>query len=609
MSRIKVDRITDKAGTGAPILVNGVSVTGKSTLNDVVGAAVTFNSVTGDVTGDVTGNLTGNVTGNVTGNLTGNVTGNLTGNPTGDGSGLTNLPSAQLTGALPAISGANLTNLPPSGNTATLVADGAIAAGKPCIIKTNGKAAQVGEQVNPTNPAVANGDMTSTNVKSMVSMAYHTGLDKYVMIGGGNDAFWITGENNGANTIITESSQYSLLAYQLSACMACYHESQERVIFLWWNSQFSDATALMVATHGPNLNSASDFNANSSYNIGNRARPIATVYYSPVNVCCFMVQDCDSGLGLLYMLDTTTSTTVADNLVNKKATITLDGSAQIEFGGVATDGTVIVAAYKKAGTGVTYKIITGTNATTYVETSEAKFEDASVSMEEVDITYDTNAGKFVLVYKMTNNYLKAVVGTLSGTGSSATISWGTPVQMSTDAINQGMSCKYDPNRKETIVVYSISGTGSFRYVSISGTTPTWGDSIALDGNFYPVTNRGNHFCINVNPDSYQMAIQWQTGSGNSGSHSRYELVTGASVSSNLSSDNLNFIGFVEDAISDGATGTIKGVENVVGNQSGLTPGQIYSVEGNGNLTAGAWTTHDVGLLAIAADKGIVRRKD
>ena len=106
-----------------------------------------------------------------------------------------------------------------------------------------------------------------------------------------------------------------------------------------------------------------------------------------------------------------------------------------------------------------------------------------------------------------------------------------------------------------------------------------------------------------------MAIQWQTGSGNSGSHSRYELVTGASVSSNLSSDNLNFIGFVEDAISDGATGTIKGVENVVGNQSGLTPGQIYSVEGNGNLTAGAWTTHDVGLLAIAADKGIVRRKD
>ena len=52
MSRIKVDRITDKAGTGAPILVNGMNVTGKSTMGDVVGAAVTFNSVNSN--GDAT---------------------------------------------------------------------------------------------------------------------------------------------------------------------------------------------------------------------------------------------------------------------------------------------------------------------------------------------------------------------------------------------------------------------------------------------------------------------------------------------------------------------------------------------------------------------------
>ena len=47
MSRIKVDRITDKAGTGSPTLVNGLNVTGKSTMGDIVGAAVTFNSITG----------------------------------------------------------------------------------------------------------------------------------------------------------------------------------------------------------------------------------------------------------------------------------------------------------------------------------------------------------------------------------------------------------------------------------------------------------------------------------------------------------------------------------------------------------------------------------
>ncbi len=496
--------------------------------------------------------------------------------------------------------------IPPGGNTATLVADGAIAAGKPCIVKTDGKAAQIAESINPTDPPVANGDQTVTDIKGSASMAYHKGLDKYVIIGKDGDAFWITGENNAGNTVMTFSSQFSLLTYSLSACMACYHESQDRVIFLWWNSQFSAATSLMVATHGPNLNSASDFNANNSYQIGNRARPIATVYYPQVNVCCFMVNDYDSNLGILYMLDTTTSNTVADNLVNKKATITLDASATIEFGGVATNGTVIVAAYKKgSNSGVYYKIITGTNNTTYTVTSEATFDDSGVTMEEIDITYDTNAGKFVLVYKMTNNYLKAVVGTLSGTGSSATISWGTPVQMSTDAINQGMSCEYDPSRKETLVVYSTSATGYFRYVSISGTTPTWDASgIHIDGSFYPVTNRGNHFCINVNPDTHQMAVQWQTGSGNSGSSSRYELITGASVTSNMSNDKRNFIGFAEDAISDGATGEVKLRGNVVGNQSGLTPGTMYEVQNAGTLTAN-WQSNSVGLKAIAADKGIV----
>ena len=86
MSRIKVDRITDKAGTGAPTLVNGMNVTGKSTMGDIVGAAVTFNSITGNLTGNVTGNadtssgFSGNPSVNTTGIITattfsGNVTG------------------------------------------------------------------------------------------------------------------------------------------------------------------------------------------------------------------------------------------------------------------------------------------------------------------------------------------------------------------------------------------------------------------------------------------------------------------------------------------------------------------------------------------------------
>ena len=66
MSRIQVDNIFDKEGTGAPSLPAGAVVTGVTT-------STTFD-------GNVTGNVTGNITGNVTGNTSGTA-GGLSGTP------------------------------------------------------------------------------------------------------------------------------------------------------------------------------------------------------------------------------------------------------------------------------------------------------------------------------------------------------------------------------------------------------------------------------------------------------------------------------------------------------------------------------------------------
>ena len=45
MSKIKVDRISNRAGTGAPEFVNGIKIVGLTSVGDIVGAAATFNSV------------------------------------------------------------------------------------------------------------------------------------------------------------------------------------------------------------------------------------------------------------------------------------------------------------------------------------------------------------------------------------------------------------------------------------------------------------------------------------------------------------------------------------------------------------------------------------
>ena len=46
MSKIKVDRISNRAGTGAPEFVNGIKVVGLTSVADVVGAAATFTELT-----------------------------------------------------------------------------------------------------------------------------------------------------------------------------------------------------------------------------------------------------------------------------------------------------------------------------------------------------------------------------------------------------------------------------------------------------------------------------------------------------------------------------------------------------------------------------------
>ena len=46
MSKIKVDRISNRAGTGAPEIVNGIKVVGLTSVADVVGGAATFTELT-----------------------------------------------------------------------------------------------------------------------------------------------------------------------------------------------------------------------------------------------------------------------------------------------------------------------------------------------------------------------------------------------------------------------------------------------------------------------------------------------------------------------------------------------------------------------------------
>ena len=90
MSSLRVTSLKGRTGTQSPTLPDGAVITGVTTISSaIVGVAVTINS-TGIHAG--TGIITAT-------------------SFSGSASGLTAVPSAQLTGALPALDGSALTNL------------------------------------------------------------------------------------------------------------------------------------------------------------------------------------------------------------------------------------------------------------------------------------------------------------------------------------------------------------------------------------------------------------------------------------------------------------------------------------------------------------------
>jgi len=104
----------------------------------------------------------------------------------------------------------------------------------------------------------------------------------------------------------------------------------------------------------------------------------------------------------------------------------------------------------------------------------------------MDVTFDTSAGKFLVQYvkgeeTSTARDIHVVVATPSGTGSSSTLSLGTPVEMINYPTYQGEGSntflQYDEQIGKSIAFWIDGDTSRVKgsVISISGTTPTISD--------------------------------------------------------------------------------------------------------------------------------------
>ena len=652
MSELLVTSIYNQEGEGAPSFPKGATVTGVITATSFSGSGANLTGIDATALKDGSGNvkIQANSDGaTVTGVLTA-TTGSFTGNVSVGGTltyeDVTNIDAVGLitarsginvtsgdidvtsgnikvgtattidnsgvnvTGVVTATSfagsGANLTNLPPGGNVIDLVADGAIAAGKACIVTSAGKAKQVGYTYTAVTSAPQNVTENSITASFEGNLTWSPQRNRLVL------GRVITSNNNGGVNVCTPSTTIGTNTFAVggghtydttaSSTAQAYDPDTNQVIFVWKDSGSSNygKCILGTITGGPTTYDSMSFGTEVTFET--RACDSYNVVYDTYNNKVVIVYRNDTG--------------VPTAIVGTVSGTSISFGTAVELTGTNSGGNEICACFDSSNNKVVaffqnasdsdhgYGAVATVSGTSISWGTPVEFWAGAVS--RVACTFDTTNNKTVTVYRRNSDtYGYSKVGTVSGTS----ISFGAAIVYPSYIAVKGQSVCYE-HLSNRIFIFCCSQTNSDNGRMVMGYVD--GTQLTMVGT--PRALQGNPEVMYSTNENWDLITLGSSGKiagvcrFNSSANTVIFTFNAVSAASNFSTDNLNFLGFAEDAISDGNTGTIKLNGNVVGNQSGLTPGSRYTVDGDGNLSAG-WTGHACGLLAIAADKGRIGSKN
>ena len=238
----------------------------------------------------------------------------------------------------------------------------------------------------------------------------------------------------------------------------------------------------------------------------------------------------------------------------------------------------VVACYQVADQDGHACLIENTTGTTLVAYTAYEFEAGATS--GMGGAYDTDQNKGIITYRDDHHgyYLKAVVMTIVG-GVTNSITYGTEVT-AVSVNSSHINATYDETADKVVVMYSDSTNtqGSVVAGTISGTgasaTSTWGTPLLVTESYlqYPT--------IVYDSDTGQCVLNYVDGNDSESGHSR--VLTVGFTSTNLTTSN--YIGISDAAYSSTATATIQIIGSVDDAQTSLTIGSTYYVSFDGSLS-------------------------
>jgi len=247
---------------------------------------------------------------------------------------------------------------------------------------------------------------------------------------------------------------------------------------------------------------------------------------------------------------------------------------------IATTGGQVAISYDFGGVA---KFVIGTISGTAITWSNTIVTTMNIDTDGWDSTYDPVAQKIIFVGSnaSASYYPSYRIGTVSGSGTGASISWSGP----TVFISSGLfyvRVAYIPGSNTYAISWRLANNTYQVYgATLSGTTFSFPAAAKV------MTTVGNIFAPTLAVDTTQTKVGMFLGSG-----SNANRLYGASFSPTYTSTNVtSFVGITDQAISSAATGKVvcKGGAITNGNLS-LVINSVYYVQDNGTISTSSTST-------------------
>ena len=596
MSKILANQLSPRSGDS--ITING-SIS--------VGGTVTYQDVTNvDSVGVITARDGVVISGGdlkVGSGVTVDQTGIITATKfSGSGEGLTSLPSAQLTGALPAIDGSALTGIQVCVRD-FVGYDTGITAGKPVGLGSDGTVRAIKQTGNP-DPTLGSDTEFESGAAIRFGprgMVYDTQNDKviitYADYGDSSKGKCVVGEVNSGSNSITFGSPVEFHGNDTRFISSLFSPDNNKVVVFFANNGNNN-----YATYNVGQVNGLSFGWSSSGN---------TNMYSNAIQWNALVFDTSNNKFVFIWSNQSNEIRAVTGDVNSDDTLNLGSTQEITSDDPGTNNATIGAVYHTAeGKTVAFwnnatqsnygYYAVGTYASTNSQTWSTPAPWSTANPIYIATAYDPGTERIVIVYSDDDNsgHGTAVVASLSGN----TLTMGTPVVFNAANTEEISVCMDTTNSK---VVISFNDHANSQYATvIVGTiggadnrSISFGNKVAVNS-AVPATNS-----VVFDPDTARVVVAYNDGNLTGTGRAKVMQTAGTS-STNLTTEN--YIGMAAAGISSGSTGsvTIPGV--ISSGHTGLTTAKTYYVQPDGTLATTAGTPHVVACTSISSTEILVR---